>query len=173
MATTHSLILRAACPPGLSSTNLTGPSPGAPCAKGTGPHFERTGETNMLGYTKIQIMGNLGGTPEMKFLQRRRPRRQLLGGCEPPVQRSRGAIRRRPRIGSEFAPSNGVGEACAKHLQKGDGIFVEGPIAGASVRFEADGQGSLGGDHPQHCPVSGLGACRECRTAGVPESRVP
>src|SRR5713226_1080281 len=23
---------------------------------------------NMLGYTKIQIMGNLGGTPEMKFL---------------------------------------------------------------------------------------------------------
>jgi len=22
----------------------------------------------MLGYTKIQIMGNLGGTPEMKFL---------------------------------------------------------------------------------------------------------
>ena len=37
----------------------------------------------MLGYTKLQIMGNLGGTPEMKFLPSGEP---LM---KEPVQHSR------------------------------------------------------------------------------------
>src|SRR5258706_8282345 len=50
--------------------------------RGTGPHFEQTGDTNMLGYTKIQIMGNLGGTPEMKFLPSGDPvHGELLNSC--------------------------------------------------------------------------------------------
>ena len=43
----------------------------------------------MLGYTKIQIMGNLGGTPEMKFLPTV-TRSQLLSGREPAIQGPRG-----------------------------------------------------------------------------------
>ena len=81
----------------------------------------------MLGYTKIQIMGNLGGTPEMKFLP----------SGDPVVNFSVAVNRRyKDREGSQKEATdwfrvcafNGVGEACAKHLQKGDGIFVEGRL---------------------------------------------
>ena len=81
----------------------------------------------MLGYTKIQIMGNLGGTPEMKFLP----------SGDPVVNFSVAVNRRyKDREGNQKEATdwfrvcafNGVGEACAKHLQKGDGIFVEGRL---------------------------------------------
>ena len=81
----------------------------------------------MLGYTKIQIMGNLGGTPEMKFLP----------SGDPVVNLSVAVNRRyKDREGNHKEATdwfrvcafNGVGEACAKHLQKGDGIFVEGRL---------------------------------------------
>ena len=81
----------------------------------------------MLGYTKIQIMGNLGGTPEMKFLP----------SGDPVVNFSVAVNRRyKDREGNQkevtdwfrVCAFNGVGEACAKHLQKGDGIFVEGRL---------------------------------------------
>ena len=81
----------------------------------------------MLGYTKIQIMGNLGGTPEMKFLP----------SGDPVVNFSVAVNRRyKDREGNQKEATdwfrvcafNGIGEACAKHLQKGDGIFVEGRL---------------------------------------------
>jgi single-strand DNA-binding protein len=81
----------------------------------------------MLGYTKIQIMGNLGGMPEMKFLP----------SGDPVVNFSVAVNRRyKDRDGNQKEATdwfrvcafNGVGEACAKHLQKGDGIFVEGRL---------------------------------------------
>lgn len=80
-----------------------------------------------VGYTKIQIMGNLGGTPEMKFLP----------SGDPVVNFSVAVNRRyKDREGNQKEATdwfrvcafNGVGEACAKHLQKGDGIFVEGRL---------------------------------------------
>jgi hypothetical protein len=43
----------------------------------------------MLGYTKIQIMGNLGGTPEMKFLPSGDPVVNF-SGREPAIQGPRG-----------------------------------------------------------------------------------
>ena len=77
----------------------------------------------MLGYTKIQIMGNLGGTPELKFLP----------SGDPVVNFS---VAYKDREGNQKEATdwfrvcafNGIGEACAKHLQKGDGIFVEGRL---------------------------------------------
>src|SRR5712664_1626696 len=92
-----------------------------------GSAFKRSGDTDMLGYTKIQIMGNLGGTPEMKFLP----------SGDPVVNFSVAVNRRyKDREGNQKEATdwfrvcafNGVGEACAKHLQKGDGIFVEGRL---------------------------------------------
>ena len=81
----------------------------------------------MLGYTKIQIMGNLGGTPEMKFLP----------SGDPVVNFSVAVNRRyKDREGNQKEATdwfrvcafNGVGEACAKHLQKGSAVFVEGRL---------------------------------------------
>ena len=81
----------------------------------------------MLGYTKIQIMGNLGGTPEMKFLP----------SGDPVVNFSVAVNRRyKDREGTQKEATdwfrvcafNGVGEACAKHLQKGSAVFVEGRL---------------------------------------------
>ena len=75
----------------------------------------------MLGYTKIQIMGNLGGTPEMKFLP----------SGDPVVNFSVAVNRRyKDREGNQNEATdwfrvcafNGLGEMCAKHLQKGDGL---------------------------------------------------
>ena len=66
----------------------------------------------MLGYTKIQIMGNLGGTPEMKFLP----------SGDPVVNFSVAVNRRyKDREGNQKEATdwfrvcafNGVGEACA------------------------------------------------------------
>ncbi|MCC6590179.1 MAG: single-stranded DNA-binding protein [Bryobacterales bacterium] len=115
----------------------------------------------MLGYTKIQIMGNLGGMPEMKFLP----------SGDPVVNFSVAVNRRyKDRDGNQKEATdwyrvcafNGVGEACAKHLQKGDGVFVEGrlqvrqydskqtgkevsvEIIPSTVRFLGSGRGDCG-----------------------------
>ena len=81
----------------------------------------------MLGYTKIQIMGNLGGAPDMKFLP----------SGDPVVNFSVAVNRRyKDREGNQKEATdwfrvcafNGVGEACAKHLQKGSAVFVEGRL---------------------------------------------
>jgi single-strand DNA-binding protein len=115
----------------------------------------------MLGYTKIQIMGNLGGMPEMKFLP----------SGDPVVNFSVAVNRRyKDRDGNQKEATdwfrvcafNGVGEACAKHLQRGDGVFVEGrlqvrqydskqsgkevsvEIIPSTVRFLGSGRGDSG-----------------------------
>ena len=109
----------------------------------------------MLGYTKIQIMGNLGGTPEMKFLP----------SGDPVVNFSVAVNRRyKDREGNQKEATdwfrvcafNGVGEACAKHLQKGDGIFVEGRLQVRQYDSKQNGQGSFRRDHPQYRAVPGL-----------------
>ena len=79
----------------------------------------------MLGYTKIQIMGNLGGTPEMKFLP----------SGDPVVNFSVAVNRRyKDREGNQKEATdwfrvcafNGVGEACAKLHQRGDEFSSRG-----------------------------------------------
>ena len=76
---------------------------------------------NMLGYTKIQIMGNLGGTPEMKFL----PSGDPVVNFSVAVNRRYKDREGNPKEATDWfrvCAFNGVGEACAKHLQKGNQI---------------------------------------------------
>ena len=109
----------------------------------------------MLGYTKIQIMGNLGGTPEMKFLP----------SGDPVVNFSVAVNRRyKDREGNQKEATdwfrvcafNGVGRGLREASPKGRRDFRRGTPPGASVRFKTERQGSFRRDHPQHRAFPGF-----------------
>ena len=93
----------------------------------------------MLGYTKIQIMGNLGGTPEMKFL----PSGESVVNFSVAVNR-----RYKDREGAQKSATdwfrvcafNGLGDSCAKFLAKGDPVFVEGRLQVRTFESKNNGQ---------------------------------
>lgn len=82
----------------------------------------------MLGLNNIQVIGNLGGTPDMKFLN---------GGSAHVVNFSV-AVNERWKDRNDqpqervtwlrVVAFNGLGQACAEHLAKGDGVYVEGRL---------------------------------------------
>ena len=81
----------------------------------------------MLGYSKIQIMGNLGGTPELKFL----PSGDQVVNFSVAVNRKfkdRDDNQKEVTDWYRICAFNGIGSACANYLQKGDPIFVEGRL---------------------------------------------
>ncbi len=81
----------------------------------------------MLGCSKVQIIGNLGGTPEMKYL----PSGDHVVNFSVAVNRRFKDREDNPKEVTDWyriCAFNGVGAACANHLQKGDAIFVEGRL---------------------------------------------
>lgn len=81
----------------------------------------------MLGFSKVQIIGNLGGTPEMKYL----PNGDHVVNFCVAVNRRFKDREDNPKEVTDWyriCAFNGVGAACANHLQKGDAIFVEGRL---------------------------------------------
>jgi single-strand DNA-binding protein len=81
----------------------------------------------MLGFSKVQIIGNLGGTPEMKYL----PSGDHVVNFSVAVNRRFKDREDNPKEVTDWyriCAFNGVGAACANHLQKGDAIFVEGRL---------------------------------------------
>ena len=81
----------------------------------------------MLGFSKVQIIGNLGGTPEMKYL----PSGDHVVNFSVAVNRRFRDREDNPKEVTDWyriCAFNGVGAACANHLQKGDAIFVEGRL---------------------------------------------
>ena len=93
----------------------------------------------MLGLNNIQVIGNLGGTPDMKFLN---------GGSLHVVNFSV-AVNERWKDRNDqqqervtwlgVVAFNGLGQACAEHLAKGDGVYVEGRL---QIREYDDKDGS-------------------------------
>ena len=81
----------------------------------------------MLGYTKIQIMGNLGGTPEMKFLPSGDPVVNFSVAVNERWKNRDGDPQERTTW-LRVVAFNGIGQACAEHLTKGDGVYVEGRL---------------------------------------------
>lgn len=81
----------------------------------------------MLGYSKIQIMGNVGGTPESKVL----PNGDTVVNFSVAVNR-----RYKDRDGAQQSVTdwfrvcafNALGENCAKFLARGSAVFVEGRL---------------------------------------------
>lgn len=82
----------------------------------------------MLGYSKIQIMGNLGGDPETRAL----PSGDHVTNFSVAVNR-----RYKDREGKRVEKTEWyrvcvfnqlLGEACAQNLRRGAGVFVEGDL---------------------------------------------
>ena len=81
----------------------------------------------MLGYSKIQIMGNLGGVPEAKVL----PSGESVVNFSVAVNR-----RYKDRDGAQKSATdwyrvcafNTLGENCARYLGSGSPVFVEGRL---------------------------------------------
>jgi len=79
----------------------------------------------MLGLNNVQIIGNLGGTPEMKYLNNS----DHVVNFSVAVN-ERWKNRRIPGSTTwlRIVAFNGIGSACAEHLKKGDGVYVEGRL---------------------------------------------
>lgn len=81
----------------------------------------------MLGYSKIQIMGNVGGVPETKFL----PSGESVVNFSVAVNRrfkDREGAQKTATDWYRICAFNSIGENCAKFLTRGSGVFVEGRL---------------------------------------------
>lgn len=81
----------------------------------------------MLGYSKIQIMGNVGGTPDYKVL----PSGDHVVNFSVAVNRRFKDRDDNPKEVTDWyriCAFNAVGSVCANYLQTGDAIFVEGRL---------------------------------------------
>ena len=77
----------------------------------------------MLGYSKIQIMGNVGATPDFRVL----PSGDHVVNFSVAVTRRFKDREDHPKEVTDWfriTAFNGIGSACANHLQTGDGVFV-------------------------------------------------
>lgn len=81
----------------------------------------------MLGYSEIEIIGNLGQTPEMRYL----PSGDHVVNFSVAVNRrykDRQGTQKEETDWYRIVAFNGLGTACAEHLKKGDGCFVKGRL---------------------------------------------
>lgn len=81
----------------------------------------------MLGLNHVQIMGNLGTAPELRFLN---DSDQVVNFSVAVNERwkSRDGEPQEKTTWLRVVAFNGVGQACAEHLKKGDGLYVEGRL---------------------------------------------
>ena len=166
MTAAHSLIPRAPAQRD-SHQHLTGPGPCRAMRHGDGVRISNEQEIqNMLGYTKIQIMGNLGGTPEMKFLP----------SGDPVVNFSVAVNRRyKDREGNQKEATDLVprlrlqrrGRSMREASAKGRRDLRRRTPPGAAVRFKTERQGSFRRDHPQHRAFPGLRSHGGSRASGA------
>lgn len=121
----------------------------------------------MLGLNNVQIMGNLGGTPEMKYLNNSDHVVNFSVAVNERWKNRNGESQERTTW-LRIVAFNGIGSACAEHLRKGDGVYVEGrlqirefedkdhiertsvEVVASKVRFL--GRGNSGGDEQRPGP---------------------
>ena len=82
----------------------------------------------MLGLNNIQIIGNLGGTPDMKFLNDGKSQVVNFSVAVNERWKNRDGEPQERTTWLRVAAFNGIGQACAEHLTKGDGVYVEGRL---------------------------------------------
>src|SRR5713101_9998879 len=76
----------------------------------------------MLGLNNIQIIGNLGGTPDMKFLNDGKSQVVNFSVAVNERWKNRDGDPQERTTWLRIVAFNGVGQACAEHLTKGDGL---------------------------------------------------
>lgn len=81
----------------------------------------------MLGLNNVQIIGNLGGTPEMKYLNNSDHVVNFSVAVNERWKNRNGEPQERTTW-LRIVAFNGIGSACAEHLKKGDGVYVEGRL---------------------------------------------
>jgi single-strand DNA-binding protein len=90
-------------------------------------HNELKGAIAMLGLNNVQIIGNLGGTPEMKYLNNSDHVVNFSVAVNERWKNRNGESQERTTW-LRIVAFNGIGSACAEHLKKGDGVYVEGRL---------------------------------------------
>jgi single-strand DNA-binding protein len=90
-------------------------------------HNKLKGATAMLGLNNVQIIGNLGGTPEMKYLNNSDHVVNFSVAVNERWKNRNGESQERTTW-LRIVAFNGIGSACAEHLKKGDGVYVEGRL---------------------------------------------
>src|SRR4030095_7866817 len=81
----------------------------------------------MLGYSKIQIMGNVGNVPEMKYL----PSGDQVVNFSVAVNRRYKDRQGNPKEDTDWyriCAFDGIGTACAQFLSRGSTVFLEGRL---------------------------------------------
>lgn len=81
----------------------------------------------MLGLNNVQIIGNLGGTPEIKYLNNTDHVVNFSVAVNERWKNRNGESQERTTW-LRIVAFNGIGSACAEHLKKGDGVYVEGRL---------------------------------------------
>ena len=81
----------------------------------------------MLGLNNVQIIGNLGGTPEMKFVNNNDHLVNFSVAVNERWKNRSGESQERT-IWLRIVAFNGIGQICADHLKTGDAVFVEGRL---------------------------------------------
>ena len=81
----------------------------------------------MLGLTTSKSIGNLGGTPEMKYLNNSDHVVNFSVAVNERWKNRNGESQERTTW-LRIVAFNGIGSACAEHLKKGDGVYVEGRL---------------------------------------------
>ena len=82
----------------------------------------------MLGLNNIQIIGNLGGTPDMRFLNDGKSHVVNFSVAVNERWKNRDGEPQERTTWLRVVAFNGIGQACAEHLTKGDGVYVEGRL---------------------------------------------
>ncbi|MBY0502728.1 MAG: single-stranded DNA-binding protein [Bryobacteraceae bacterium] len=82
----------------------------------------------MLGLNNIQIIGNLGGAPDMKFLDGGRMHVVNFSVAVNERWKNRNDEPQERTTWLRVVAFNGLGQTCAEHLTKGDGVYVEGRL---------------------------------------------
>ena len=76
----------------------------------------------MLGLNNIQIIGNLGGTPDMKFLNDGKSQVVNFSVAVNERWKNRDGEPQERTTWLRVAAFNGIGQACAEYLACGDGL---------------------------------------------------
>ena len=80
----------------------------------------------MLGLNNVQIIGNLGGTPDMKFLNDGKSQVVNFSVAVNERWKNRDGEPQERTTWLRVAAFNGIGQACAEHLRKGRPIQTSG-----------------------------------------------
>ena len=81
----------------------------------------------MLGLNNVQIIGNLGGTPEMKYFNNNDHVVNFSVAVNERWKNRSGESQERTTW-LRILAFNGVGRICAEHLRTGDAVFIEGRL---------------------------------------------